>query len=220
MSLESVLERTRSACRRSGRDPNEVTLLVVSKGRSIDAISRVYEMGQRDFGENRADELVEKAALLPGDIRWHFVGHLQSRKARSVRPVAQFLHSLDRESLAKAWLKGAGPPPPSYLQVNIGREPQKYGVEPEAVVEAAVRFDGLGLPLVGLMAILPIVPEPEAARPYFRALAELRSEVAARVPAVVGLSMGMTDDFEVAVEEGATLIRVGRAIFEESHRTI
>jgi PLP dependent protein len=220
VSLESVRRRTIAACHRVGRDPDEVTLLVVSKGRSVEAISRVYEIGQRDFGENRADELVEKAALLPDDIRWHFVGHLQSRKARSVRPLARYLHSLDRDSLAKAWLKGAGAPPPSYLQLNIGREPQKYGVEPEAAVEAAIRFDSLGLPLVGLMAILPIVSEPEAARPYFRALAELRSEVMARVPTAVGLSMGMTDDFEVAVEEGATVIRVGRAIFEESHRTI
>lgn len=220
MSLESVRDRVEAACRRAGRDPDEVKLLVVSKGRPVEAIIRLYELGHRDFGENRADELVEKAAQLPEDIRWHFVGHLQSRKARSVRPLASYLHSLDRDSLAKAWLKGAGPPPPSYLQVNIGREPQKYGVEPEEAVEAAVRFDSLGLPIVGLMAILPIVPEPEAARPYFRALAELRSEVVARVPSAVGLSMGMTDDFEVAVEEGATVIRVGRAIFEESHRTI
>lgn len=220
MSLEAVRERVEAACRRAGRDPDEVTLLVVSKGRPVEAISRLYAAGQRDFGENRADELVEKAALLPEDIRWHFVGHLQSRKARSVRPLATCLHSLDRDSLAKAWLKGAGAPPPSYLQVNIGREPQKSGLDPEAAVEAAVRFEALGLPLVGLMAILPIVAEPEAARPYFRDLAQIGSEVAARVPSAVGLSMGMTDDFEVAVEEGATVIRVGRAIFEESHRTI
>lgn len=220
MSLESVMARVEAACARAGRAAVGVSVVAVSKGRTVEAIAELHARGHRDFGENRAAELVEKAARLPDDINWHFIGHLQSRQARAVRPVARYLHSLDRDSLAKAWLKGAGPPPPAYLQVNIGREPQKSGVEPGAAEEAAGRFHALGLPLVGLMAILPIVAEPEAARPYFRRLADIRRRVAERVPAVVGLSMGMTDDFEVAVEEGATVIRVGRAIFEESHRTI
>jgi len=214
VSLASVLDRVAAACRRVGRDPAEVTVVAVSKGQTKEAIAALYEAGHRDFGENRADELQAKAAELPDDIRWHFVGHLQSNKARIVRPIASVLHSLDRESLAYAWLKGAGAPPPAYLQVNIGREPQKHGVDPDDAVDAAVAFSGLGIPIAGVMAILPIVEDPEDARPYFRRMADIRDRVAEKVPTAVGLSMGMTDDFEVAVEEGATVIRVGRAIFD------
>lgn len=220
MSLASVRAAVEAACRRVGRDPGEVTIVAVSKEQPVEAIEELYAAGHRDFGENRADELADKAARLPSDIRWHFVGHLQSNKARVVRPVAAYLHSLDRESLAKAWLKGAGEPPPAFAQVNIGREPQKSGVDPDAAVEAVGRFLQLGVPVVGLMAILPIVSEPEEARPYFRALADLRYRMTEVSPEITELSMGMTDDYEVAVEEGATVIRVGRAIFEESHRTI
>lgn len=218
MSLQSVLERVAAACERVGRRPEEVTVVAVSKGQPPEAIAALYEAGHRDFGENRADELQAKACQLPSDIRWHFVGHLQSNKARVVRPIASVLHSLDRESLALAWLKGAGAPPPAYLQVNIGREPQKSGVDPEDAIEAAVAFSGLGIPIIGVMAILPIVDDPEDARPFFKRMVEVRDLVAARVPEAVGLSMGMTDDFEVAVEEGATVIRVGRAIFD-AHST-
>lgn len=220
MSLESVQERVTEACRRAGRSPEGVTVVAVSKGRPVEAIRALYESGHRDFGENRADELAEKAPRLPSDIRWHFVGHLQSNKARLVRPVASCLHSMDRISLAKAWLKGAGVPPPVYLQVNIGREPQKFGVDPDEAVEAASRFEALGLSLVGVMAILPIVEKPEDSRPYFRDLAALGARVAGVVSRAGGLSMGMTDDFEVAVEEGATVIRVGRAIFDQNHSTL
>ena len=213
MSLADVKSRIAAACERSGRDAAGVTLVAVSKGRSVDDIEELYAAGHRDFGENRADELAEKASQLPDDIRWHFVGHLQSNKARVVRPVVTHLHSLDRPSLAKAWLKGAGEPPPAYLQVNIGREPQKSGAYPAETEQMAVAFDAMGLPLAGLMAIIPIVARPEEARPYFQELAALGRRVGESVPAVAGLSMGMTDDFEVAVEEGATVIRVGRAIF-------
>lgn len=213
MSLTEVESRVAAACERSGRDAGEVTLVAVSKGMGVADIERLYATGHRDFGENRADELAEKAARLPSDIRWHFVGHLQSNKARVVRPVVTHLHSLDRPSLAKAWLKGAGEPPPAYLQVNIGREPQKSGADPAEAEQLATTFEAMGLEMAGLMAIIPIVNRPEEARPYFRELAELRRRVGEVAPGVVGLSMGMTDDFEVAVEEGATVIRVGRAIF-------
>lgn len=220
MSMGEVGVRVEEACRRAGRSPQEVTIVAVSKGRSTEEIAALYEQGHRDFGENRADELVEKAARLPSDIRWHFVGHLQSNKARLVRPVATCLHSLDRMSLAKAWLKGAGAPPPAYLQVNIGREPQKFGVDPGEAEGIASRFAALGLSLLGVMAILPVVEKPEEARPFFRELAAVGARVAEEVPGAGGLSMGMTDDFEVAVEEGATVIRVGRAIFDQNHSTL
>lgn len=219
MSLADVTARVEAACERAGRSPDEVTIVAVSKEQPLAAIEDLYATGHRDFGENRADELAEKAAQLPGDIRWHFVGHLQSNKSRVVRPVASYLHSLDRDSLAKAWLKGAGEPPPAFVQVNIGREPQKSGADPDEAAGAVERFTNLGIPIVGLMAILPIVAEPEQARPYFRHLARLRDEIAATAPEVGELSMGMTDDFEVAVEEGATIIRVGRAIFEPDRST-
>lgn len=216
MTVDAIRARVAAACERAGRDPAEVQVVAVSKGRSDQEILSLYRAGQRAFGENRAVELEEKAHRLPDDIEWHFVGHLQSRKARAVRPIAAYLHSLDRDSLALAWLKGAGSPPPCYLQVNVGREPQKSGVEPETVVEAARRWAGLGVPLVGLMAILPIVDHPEQARPHFQEMARLRRLAVAAVPSVTGLSMGMTDDFEVAIAEGATVVRIGRAIFGDS----
>lgn len=219
MSFDTVRRRVEAACERSGRHPDEVLIVAVSKGRPVQAIIELYETGHRDFGENRAGELVEKAARLPDDIRWHFIGHLQSNKARAVRPLTHVLHSLDRDSLAKAWLKGSGSPPPAYLQVNIGREPQKSGVDPGAALETALRFHELGIPLIGVMAILPIVEAPEFARPYFRDLADIRRRIGEELADVTELSMGMTDDFEVAVEEGATAIRVGRAIFEDDHST-
>lgn len=214
MSLDTVRRRVEAAARRADRSPEQVTIVAVSKGRSPELIAPLYEAGHRDFGENRASELAEKAQQLPQDIRWHFVGHLQSRKARLVRPLTTVLHSLESESTAKAWLKGAGMPPPAYVQLNIGRESQKYGVEPDRAQEAVERFVALGIDVKGLMAILPIVTEPEKARPYFQDMARLRDEISRRHPGVTELSMGMTDDFEVAVEEGSTVIRVGRAIFE------
>lgn len=214
MTLEGVMRRVQEAADRVGRSPADVTVVAVSKERSVEQIESLYASGHRHFGENRAAELADKVAVLPSDIQWHFVGHLQSNKARTARPSTAVLHSLDRLSLAKAWLKGSGPPPPAFLQVNIGREQQKSGVEPADAIATARTLAGLGIELRGLMAIVPMVEQPEEARPYFRRLARLREEVAAVVPSATGLSMGMSDDFEVAVEEGSTVIRVGRAIFE------
>lgn len=217
MSLAEVADRVEAALARSGRSPGSVTIVAVSKGRSPGEVRALYDQGHRDFGENRADELAEKSVALPSDIRWHFVGHLQSNKARTVRPSAFLLHSMDRMSLAKAWLKGSGPPPPALLQVNIGREPQKSGVDPAEAAAVAAAVAALGVPLAGVMAILPIVADPESARPYFREMIDVGRQVNVEVTTADQVSMGMTDDFEVAVEEGATLIRVGRAIFDVGH---
>lgn len=217
MSLAEVADRVEAALARSGRSPGSVTIVAVSKGRSPAEVKALYDQGHRDFGENRADELAEKSVALPTDIRWHFVGHLQSNKARTVRPSAFLLHSMDRMSLAKAWLKGSGPPPPALLQVNIGREPQKSGVDPAEAAAVAAAITALGVPLAGVMAILPIVADPESARPYFREMIDVGRQVNVEVTTADQVSMGMTDDFEVAVEEGATLIRVGRAIFDVGH---
>ena len=213
MSYESVLGRIERAASRSGRKSSDVTLVVVSKTRSVDEVMSIYDRGHRDFGENRAQELVAKAPQLPKDIRWHFVGSLQSNKARVVRPISHLLHSMDRRSLASAWLKGPGLPPPVLLQVNVGDEEQKSGVDIGDVVSLAVWMTERGLDVTGLMAIPPIPDTPDASRPFFVILRELRDQVHAYCPSIAGLSIGMTDDFEVAIEEGASIIRVGRAIF-------
>jgi pyridoxal phosphate enzyme (YggS family) len=211
--LRSVRSRARAAAERAGRDPDSIRLVVVGKGHEVGQLRSLYELGQRDFGENRAQELAAKVDQLPADISWHFVGPLQTNKVRLVRPVVSMLHSLDRIKLAAAWMKGPGLPPPALLQVNIGREPQKGGVDPEAVAETVDQVLRLGVPLRGLMAIPPLGTLPADSRPYFRRLATLRADLVRRHPQLDELSMGMTDDFEVAVEEGATVIRVGRAIF-------
>ena len=215
MSFSSVEQRVAAACADAGRDRSDVTLVAVSKGRSVEAIRALYEQGHRDFGENRAQELRDKVDELPPDVRWHFVGPLQTNKVRIVRPAASVLHSMDRDSLATAWLKGPGNPPPVYLQVNIGHEDQKSGVGPTAAPAFCDRLVSLGIQVVGLMAIPPLADDPERVRPHFAALRELRDAIAVDHPEVTGLSMGMSDDFEVAISEGATSIRVGRAIFAD-----
>lgn len=215
MSYQEVLTRLAAAAERAGRDPASVTLVAVSKAKPVSDIEAVYQLGHRDFGENRAQEMAEKAARLPGDIRWHFVGALQTNKARLVRPITHLLHSMDRASLAAAWAKGSGLPPPVLIQVNTGREAQKSGVMPEAVAETLDEVRGFGLEVKGLMSIPPMATAPEEQRPHFEQLRRLRDQLAETTPGLVELSMGMTDDFEVAVEEGSSIIRVGRAIFGE-----
>jgi pyridoxal phosphate enzyme (YggS family) len=214
MTYQAVMERVAHAVERSGRAPGDVAVVVVSKARTIEQIQRIYDLGQRDFAENRAQELAAKTIGLPSDIRWHFVGPLQTNKVRLVRPVAALLHSFDRSDLAGAWLKGPGPAPPVLVQVNIGREPQKHGFDPDETKAACLRATSLGVDVEGLMAIPPVVGRAEDARPFFARMRVLRDEIAGDLPSVRHLSIGMTDDFEVAIEEGATLIRPGRAIFE------
>lgn len=213
MSYLEVMERVASAAFEAGRSSEEITVVAVSKTMSADDIMTVYNQGQRDFGENRAQELAEKAPQLPDDIRWHYVGSLQSRKARTVRPVVALLHSMDRRSLGSAWMKGHGEPPPVLAQVNVGEEDQKSGVARDDVAEALEWMQSLGLDVRGLMAIPPIPETPEDSRAHFREVRSIRDSVRDRYPSVEHLSMGMTDDFEVAISEGASIIRVGRAIF-------
>lgn len=213
MSLEDVRRSMTAAAQRSGRDVDEITLIAVGKTHPVDTLMRLYEAGHRDFGENRAAELAAKAAAMPSDVRWHFIGPLQRNKVRLVRPVVQLLHSMDRLKLGEAWLKGPGSAPPVLLEVNLADEPQKSGV-PVADAQAMTdRLVALGIDLRGVMAIPPMVDSPEQTGVFFRRLARLRDQLAAVHPAMRELSMGMSDDFELAIEEGATMIRVGRAIF-------
>ena len=216
--LAEINERVAAAAHRSGRKPTAVTLVAVSKGHSMAAIAEAYEAGHRDFGENRAAELAEKAPLLPSDIRWHFVGSLQTRQVKTARPHTSLLHSLDRPRLANSWA-GADAPAPALIQVNIAGEVQKHGVAPEETAALLHKASDLGISCPGLMAMAPLAAVPEESRQWFRALRMLRDDLVDTFPDLVELSMGMTDDFEVAIEEGATIIRVGRAIFGSPGRT-
>lgn len=212
--LMAVRAAMSAAAARASREVADVTLVAVSKGRTPDEIMAAYEQGQRDFGENRAPELAGKATLLPRDIRWHFIGSLQTRQAKIARPYTYLLHSLDRLRLINAWA-AAGDAPPALLQVNVAAEPQKHGAAPAEVRTLLEQAQSAGVSCVGLMTMPPQVVQAEENRHWFAVLAEMRSELAADFPELTQLSMGMTDDYEVAVEEGATLIRVGRAIFGE-----
>ena len=213
MTYGEIVARVADAARSVGRDPSEITLVAVSKSKTPEEILEIHAQGHRDFGENRANEMAEKAAKLPRDIRWHFVGRLQSNKARLVRPSTWLLHSMDRMSLARAWLKGPGTAPPALLQVNIADEATKSGVLPSEADGALSRLVSLGVDIRGLMAIPPAPLHPEDSRSHFRKLRELSESLCSIHPRLSDLSMGMSDDFEVAVAEGATVIRVGRAIF-------
>lgn len=222
-----VQERIARAARRSGRDPDEIALVAVTKMQPVETVVAAYRAGLRLFGENRVEEASPKAAAVAGSLApgpppaWHMIGHLQSRKAADVLPWASMVHSIDSVKLAQRlsrFCTAAGRELAILLEVNISGEASKYGFTPAAVIEAVNSIAGLpGICLQGLMTMAPIMPDPELARPVFRDLRRLRDELARRFPALDWhhLSMGMTDDFEVAIEEGATMVRIGRAIFGE-----
>ena len=214
--LSDVTERVAAAASAAGRDPTAITLVAVTKYASDDQVLAAYDAGLRSLAENRASGLEARSALLPDDASWHFVGRLQSNKARRVRPIADLLHSLDRSSLAEAWLKGPGSPPPVLVQVDTAGEEQKGGVSLEGAPGLVERTVALGLDVRGLMAIPPVGDDP---RPHFETLRLLRDRIAADHPGVAALSMGMSSDFEAAIAEGATILRVGRAIFGEGGST-
>lgn len=221
--VAEVRSRIVRAAARAGRDPATVTLVAVSKTVPPPRIYAAYLTGVRDFGENRVEEGLPKQAELPADMVWHMIGHIQSRKARDVVGHFGLVHSVDRLDLAETLHRRAEATDvlvPVLLEVNVSGEATKAGFAP-ADVDGAVRAVNLlpRLQLRGLMTMAPIVTDPEAARPVFRGLRELRDRLSAAWPQarLDDLSMGMTDDFEVAIEEGATLVRVGRAIFGERH---
>ena len=211
--FSAVIDRVAVAAERAGRSPDQVTVVAVSKGQPVEAVRALYERGHRHFGENRAAELEAKAPQLPDDVVWHFVGTVQRRKLGIIRARAALVHSFDRMALVAPW-GGAGAPP-VLVQVNLAAEPQKHGADRAAVASVVDAAEEAGIRCQGLMVMPPLAADPEDSRPWFGGLAELRRRLAAEHPSLVELSMGMSDDFEVAVAEGATLIRVGRAIFGE-----
>lgn len=215
-----VNRRIEGACERARRDPASVTLVAVSKTHPVEAVAAAAEAGLRAFGENRAQEFVPKALAarergLP--LEWHFIGHLQHNKVRDVLPDVDVLHSLDSLRLLQEIVARAPEARPGhrrlrcFIEVNVAGEAQKEGVRPEEVgplLEAARAAEVIDVR--GLMTVAPRADDPERVRPVFAALRQL-----AHRHGLPELSMGMTDDFEVAIEEGATLVRVGRAIFGE-----
>jgi pyridoxal phosphate enzyme (YggS family) len=211
-NLREVQGRIARACERSHRSPAEIKLVVVTKEVGVSAIRAAFDCGMRDFGENRVQEAEDKIGQLSDlkpDVTWHMVGHLQSNKAKTAAELFDIIHSVDSIKLAEILSRRLEKTFPVLLQVNVSEEATKSGFavnEVRAAVEEIRRLPNLKV--VGLMTIAPLVADIEAARPVFRKLRELRDSLG-----LEHLSMGMTDDFEVAIEEGATMVRIGRAIF-------
>lgn len=239
-NIDQVRERLTSAAKRAGRDPSSVTLVAVTKTHPMEKIAAAYEAGLRHFGENRVEEAEGKieaarAGALPGDVVWHMIGHIQSRKTDTVAPLFDWAHSIDRWKIARRLdekLIELDRTLDVLLEVNVSGEASKYGFDlsawPDSRSQAAQQLDSLTatierigelsrLRLRGLMTLAPYTTDPETVRPVFQRTRQLRDVLAERFPAYPWdhLSMGMSSDYEVAVEEGATLIRVGTAIFGE-----
>lgn len=221
--LAAVQRRIAGAAERAGRDPSEVTLVAVSKTFPADHVRLALDAGVQDLGENRVQEAEEKVPLLPAGVRWHLIGHLQKNKINKALELFSLLHGVDTVQLAEGIANRAarqGKPAAVLLQVNLAEKESQFGLGEDDVAAAVRKVAGLdGLSLDGLMCIAPEVDDSQQARPFFQRLAALHHSLA---PAMRDaghpwrhLSMGMTNDFEVAIEEGATLVRVGRAIFGE-----
>ncbi len=220
-NIARVQERIAGACRRSGRRVDDVRLVAISKTMPPEAIRAAYDAGLREFGENRVQEAkAKRPALSDLTVAWHLVGHLQTNKAKPARELFHWIHSLDSLRLAER-LAAAAPCSsdrlPVLLEVNLGEEITKSGARAEevaALAEKVAQFETLELR--GLMVIPPFFEDPEKGRPFFRRLGELAKEIESRKLPNVSmreLSMGMSHDFEAAIEEGATIVRVGTAIF-------
>jgi len=225
-NIGRVQERIRKAAVRADRDPREITLMAVSKTFPAERIREAYEAGVREFGENRVQEFAGKAEALRdlADARWHMIGHLQSNKAGKAAELFHAVDSVDSLKLAERLNEAAARTNKKLsvlIEINVGGEAAKSGVSPDSpelgqLLSAVSAFDNLEVS--GLMTIPPFFGESEAARPYFRTLRELRDRIAARRMPRIGmklLSMGMSHDFEIAIEEGSTCVRVGTAIFGE-----
>ena len=216
-----IRERLEAAARQVGRDPSTLTLVGASKVQPLAVLREAFDAGLRIFGENRVQEAAEKAPELPAEVEWHLIGPLQSNKAKRAVDLFHTVHSVDRVRIAEALSRHAssrGRRLPCFLEVNLGAETSKHGFLPESLGEATARIGELaGIELVGLMAIPPRETETAAARGWFSQLARLRDGVARTLgPAFRGyLSMGMSDDFELAIQEGATHVRIGSALFGE-----
>lgn len=205
--LKEIEGRISRACESVGRQRDEITLVAVSKGVPIDAVQEAYDLGIRNFGESRLQESLPKMAALPDDARWHFIGTLQSNKARRIAESFYSIHSLASDSALSEIAKSSRSVE-AFIEVDLANESQKSGISPELLAEFVKHV--LQCNLVHLRGLMTIGPnmEPEAMRPYFRRLRGFSEQLN-----VTGLSMGMSRDFEVAIQEGSTHIRVGSALF-------
>ena len=221
-NIADVNNRIDKACERSGRERSEVTLIAVSKTKPVDMLKQAYDTGVRDFGENKVQEIMDKYDKLPSDIRWHMIGHLQTNKVKYISGKTYLIHSVDTFHLAQAIEKGAvknGCISDVLIEINAAGEDSKFGTSDMAAnTELIKQVSALEhIRLKGLMTIAPMTEDPESNRKYFAALREfsLRPEFKDCFDGTPLLSMGMTGDYAVAVEEGADFVRVGTGIFGE-----
>ncbi|GAB5047207.1 YggS family pyridoxal phosphate-dependent enzyme [Thermodesulfovibrio sp. TK110] len=222
--ISSVFKKITYAALRAGRNPEEIKLIAVTKSQTIDKIKEAAQLGLRVFGENRVQEAKNKIESLKEfmaqwnmDIQWHMIGHLQSNKAKDAVSLFELIHSVDSEKLAALINKEAeriGKIQRVLIQVKLSEEESKFGIKPEDT-EKLIEFCS-NLPNIkveGLMTIPPYFENPENVRPYFRKLKQLRDFLSDKYPFIKELSMGMSHDFEIAIEEGATMVRIGTALF-------
>jgi pyridoxal phosphate enzyme (YggS family) len=217
-NLAGVQQRIRAACERSGRDSSSVQLLAVAKTHPPEAVKAVADLGLTLFGENKVQEAKVKIPQCPGRLRWHFIGHLQTNKARDAVELFAMIQSVDSLPLAQEINKraeAAARTMPVLLEVNVAGEASKFGYQPEQLLVELKEVNALPrLEIHGLMTVPPWSAEPEKARPHFRRLRELKAQCEQVLGAPLPqLSMGMTGDFEIAIEEGATMVRLGTALF-------
>lgn len=221
-NLQTVHQNIIKACEKAGRDPQEVTLISVSKTKPVSMLEEAYAAGSRDFGENKVQEIMDKYPRLPDDIRWHMIGHLQRNKVKYIIDKAALIHSVDSLRLAEEISSQAGKRQLDMdilIEVNIAGEESKFGIPYEDTVSLVEKISVLPhIHIKGLMTIAPFVTNPEDNRKYFRKIRELSVDIKRKNIDNVNmsvLSMGMTGDYMVAIEEGATMVRVGTGIFGE-----
>lgn len=221
-NMQDVQAKIDAACAKAGRDPKEVTLIAVSKTKPIEMLREAYEAGARDFGENKVQELVDKIPQMPSDIRWHMIGHLQRNKVKYIVDKVHLIHSVDSYRLAEEISKEAlkkNVEVNILVEVNVALEESKFGTTSEEALRLVEQIATLpGIHIQGLMTIAPFVENSEENREYFHKLRQLSVDIMRKNIDNVSmnvLSMGMTGDYQVAVEEGATYVRVGTGIFGE-----
>lgn len=226
-NLKKVEDNVDAACRKAGRSRDEVTLIAVSKTKPVEMLSTIYNQGIRDFGENKVQEMCDKMEQLPSDIRWHMIGHLQTNKVKYIVGHTTLIHSVDSLHLAKEIEKQAEKKDVTVdilVEVNIAEEESKFGIHKEETYELVRQIAALPhVHICGLMTIAPYVENPEDNRMYFRGIRQLSVDIAEQNIDNVNmdvLSMGMTGDYMVAIEEGATIVRVGTGIFGERNYNI
>jgi pyridoxal phosphate enzyme (YggS family) len=223
-NLESIRRRIETACARGDRPPDSVMLLAVTKGQPPEIVAEAARLGLTLFGENKVQEAKAKIPLCPGRLRWHMIGHLQTNKCRDAVDLFEMVQGVDSLHVAEELHKRADQAArtlPILLEVNIVGEASKFGYPPEQLLAELAQINAFSrLEIHGLMTVAPWSPEPEKVRPIFRQLRELKSQCEQQLGAPLAhLSMGMTGDFEIGIEEGATLVRIGTALFGPRSKT-